>query len=246
MRFFNVTGICNPEKHYMVDISRRLEEIKVLVDGGRYFSINRGRQYGKTTTLTALGKYLSDEYYVLSLDFQAIGSTSYTSESKFVYALAGIILDLNEFSGLSIPDDIISMLKDIETKDVEKLGFGDVFRVFLRWCKASEKPVVLIIDEIDSAANNQVFLDFLAQLRLQYISRENNADYRTFQSVILAGVNDVKYLKSKIRDEEQHKVNSPWNIATDFDIDMSLSKEGIKCVYSMLYAHSAFDRIPCR
>ena len=39
---------------------------------------------------------------------------------------------------------------------------------------------------------------------------------------------DVKHLKSKIRPEDQHRVNSPWNIATDFDIDMSLSETGIR------------------
>lgn len=30
-----------------------------------------------------------------------------------------------------------------------------------------------------------------------------------------------------MRSEEEHRVNSPWNIAADFEIDMSLSKEGI-------------------
>ena len=50
----------------------------------------------------------------------------------------------------------------------------------------------------------------------------------TFQSVILAGVTDVKHLKSKIRDDGEQKKNSPWNIAADFTIDMSLSETGIK------------------
>ena len=44
--------------------------------------------------------------------------------------------------------------------------------VFNDWCSVSKNPVVLIIDEVDSAANNQVFLDFLAQLRDGYISRD--------------------------------------------------------------------------
>ena len=39
---------------------------------------------------------------------------------------------------------------------------------------------------------------------------------------------DVKHLKSKMRDEDQQKVNSPWNIVADFDIDMSLSEDGIR------------------
>ena len=32
----------------------------------------------------------------------------------------------------------------------------------------------------------------------------------------------------KNRPGEQHKVNSPWNIAADFDVDMSLSADGIR------------------
>lgn len=47
----------------------------------------------------------------------------------------------------------------------------------------------------------------------------------TFQSVILAGVYDIKNLKNKFTDE--HKMNSPWNIAADFDVDMSLTELGI-------------------
>ena len=38
-----------------------------------------------------------------------------------------------------------------------------------------------MIDEVDSASNYQVFLDFLAQMRLLYIHKD---DYKVFQSVI--------------------------------------------------------------
>lgn len=41
--------------------------------------------------------------------------------------------------------------------------------------------------------------------------------------MILAGVYDVRNIKVKIRPEDDHKVNSPWNIAAKFDIDMSFS-----------------------
>ena len=58
MREFNVTGICVPNMHYMVDISEKVEKIFNLVEGGKYFTINRGRQYGKTTTIGMLEKRL--------------------------------------------------------------------------------------------------------------------------------------------------------------------------------------------
>lgn len=69
-----------------------------------------------------------------------------------------------------------------------------------------------------------ISMDFLAQLRGYYINRSR---FATFQSVILAGVCDIRNLKRKMRPEEEHKDNSPWNIAADFDIDMSFSTEEI-------------------
>ena len=68
------------------------------------------------------------------------------------------------------------------------------------------------------------FWIFLGQLRAQYINRFQQP---AFKSVILAGVYDVKNLRHKIRPDEEHKYNSPWNIAADFKIDMSFSKTEI-------------------
>ncbi len=43
MKRFNTTGVCVPAKHYMVDLTERVAEIKKLVDSGAYFTINRVR-----------------------------------------------------------------------------------------------------------------------------------------------------------------------------------------------------------
>ena len=37
-------------------------------------------------------------------------------------------------------------------------------RTLTEFCRQSDKKIVLLIDEIDTATNNQVFIDFLAQL----------------------------------------------------------------------------------
>lgn len=70
MKSFNTTGVCIPEKHYMVDISDRIAEIRKMIEAEKYFTINRARQYGKTTTLAALTKNLTGSYVVISFDFQ--------------------------------------------------------------------------------------------------------------------------------------------------------------------------------
>lgn len=66
----------------------------------------------------------------------------------------------------------------------------------------------------------------MGMLRNKYIKRVGN-NIPTFWSVILAGVYDVKNMKLKLRPDEEKKYNSPWNIAVDFDVDMSFSPKEI-------------------
>ena len=92
-RKFNITGFCNPQRHYMVKIDNRVKKIKAdYVDYGSYFVINRGRQYGKTTTLRALEEYLKEEYIVLSLDFQEIETASFADSIVFSHTFAKKLL----------------------------------------------------------------------------------------------------------------------------------------------------------
>jgi hypothetical protein len=71
-------------------------------------------------------------------------------------------------------------------------------------------------------------------LRDKYLFRNAGDDY-TFQSVILAGVYDIRNLKQKMilsgkytPGAGESMMNSPWNIAVDFDIDMSFSAKEIE------------------
>ncbi|HJA20461.1 MAG TPA: hypothetical protein H9959_11310 [Candidatus Mediterraneibacter ornithocaccae] len=93
--------------------------------------------------------------------------------------------------------------------DSQQAALSRLFEILSTWCRISKIPIALVIDEEDSASNNQVFLDFLSQLRGYYIDRDVTP---AFQSVILAGVYDIKNIKRKIRSDEDHKNNSPWNM----------------------------------
>lgn len=220
-RYFNITGSCNPQEHYMVNLDSRLAEIKKMVDAGKYFVINRGRQYGKTTILKALKKYLQNEYIVVSLDFQGLSAADFKTEEAFVKAFARELWMTRDCRS-NMSEDIRSYVDGMRKQ--ENSTIADIFAVLSEWCDATEKPILLLIDEVDQASNNQVFLDFLAQLRRYYLNRTERS---TFQSVILAGVHDIRNLRQKIRADTEHKHNSPWNIASSFDIDMSFSPTDI-------------------
>ncbi len=220
-RTFNTDGYCDPQLHYMVDLSGRLEEIKSMIDAGKYFTINRARQYGKTTILTALADFLKEDYEVISMDFQVFSYADFESERNFVAAFSAEILECAK----DMPEEIKITLKNYAADPLQRTTLSGLFRTLMELCRISERKIVLLIDETDSAANNQVFIDFLAQLRAYYLKRMRAP---VFWSVILAGVYDVRSMRSKIRQETEHKENSPWNIAADFLVDMSFSTEDIE------------------
>ncbi len=222
-KIFNTSAVCRPEIHYMVDLSDRLEQIKKMVDRGDYFTINRARQYGKTTMLRALGSFLAENYVVVSLDFQMMSQSDFEKESSFSEAFAREVLE--EIANIEeVSVEIITRLQRLADGKEGKGRLAELFQCLNAWCGQSKKPIVMLIDEVDSAQNNQVFLDFLAQLRGAYINRDKRP---AFQSVILAGVYDVKNIKQRLRPDGEHRVNSPWNIAADFLLDMNFSVKDI-------------------
>lgn len=79
MKEFNITGVCIPSMHYMVDITGKIEEVKKLVEQGKYFTINRARQYGKTTVINQLYHALKNEYMVLKISFEGLGEKAFSS-----------------------------------------------------------------------------------------------------------------------------------------------------------------------
>lgn len=224
MRYFNTEGACRPDIHYMVRLDSRMEQIrKRYVDRGKYFIINRGRQYGKTTTLKALAEYLKNDYYIVSMDFQGIGTEEFVNAQTFAYAFAQEFLTAADKIHADKTEELLSPLADFAANATDR-SLRELFVRLSQICAVSEKPIVLMIDEVDSASNNQVFIDFLAQLRKYYLNRENRS---IFHSVVLAGVYDIKNLKLKIRPDLEHQYNSPWNIAASFDMDMSFSTDQI-------------------
>lgn len=225
-KVFNTTAVCIPEEHYMVNLEGRLRKVKKLVDQGKYFTINRARQYGKTTLLRALYRYLQKEYYVVLMDFQTFGSAEFQTEERFARSFAGSFARLFKRNVLPAPEMLYAAFGRLNRKAEEDPFFSlkTLFEMLSEICAVADRPVVLMIDEVDSAANNQVFLDFLAQLRAQYIDRDIQP---TFQSVILAGVYDIRNLKRKLRKDEEHQYNSPWNIAAEFTVDMSFDQTEI-------------------
>lgn len=232
---FNITGTCIPEKHYMVDISEKLYSILGLIENEEYFIINKPRQYGKTTTLYMLEKFLNEniEYLVISISFEGIGDLIFEDEKIFSKEFVQIMADY-----LFLNNEVLAEYLEGQKNIIE--NFIDLSRVITRFIMKTKKKVVLIIDGVDKSNNNQLFLSFLGMLRNKYLLRNAGKDY-TFHNVILAGVHDIKNLKTNIMSDEEREYNSPWNIAADFDADMGFSKDEISTILDDYVQHKKVE-----
>ncbi|MDO4336848.1 MAG: AAA-like domain-containing protein [Eubacteriales bacterium] len=211
---FNVTGSCISEKHYMADTNEKIRQIIRLIEQDDYFTINRARQYGKTTSLLLVWKRLKDKYIVINTSFEGMGQDAFKSENAFVCRFCGRVKNSLRLSGYA---EFLQKYWDVS----EEENLDTLKQRISVFCEKAGKEVLLFVDEVDKSSDNQMFLNFLGVLRELYLERAMGG--KTFKSVILAGVYDVKNLKLKLRPDEERKYNSPWNVAVDFQVDMSFS-----------------------
>lgn len=61
-----------------------------MVEKGAYFTINRPRQFGKTTTFNQLVEELNKKYIVIKASFEGVGDDIFEKEEQF----CGIIFDI--------------------------------------------------------------------------------------------------------------------------------------------------------
>lgn len=184
MKKFRTTGMCNPNIQYMVDISDKLNKVKDLVEANEYFIINRPRQYGKTTMLSALKRELLGKYLVISISFEGMGDVAFSTEEKFVEEFINSIEEKLDY----INEDLSMVFKKFS---IGVSTLPSLSRLISKFIKKLDTECILIIDEVDKSSSNQLFLSFLGMLRNKYLQRIDG-EGATFKSVILAGVYDIK------------------------------------------------------
>ena len=62
---FNTSVTCNPQRHYMVDVTANMKVFEVLITKVKNFTITRARQFGKSSALKWILRNMSDRYLVI-------------------------------------------------------------------------------------------------------------------------------------------------------------------------------------
>ena len=185
MRFFNTAGPIKPDMHYYVPPLERLDfdAVMLMIEQQRYFVMHAPRQTGKTSTLLTLMDELnnSGRYRCLYINVE-IGQSAREDVGA---AMQAILSQLASSAERILGERVV---KDIWRTALEDAGpHGALQEVLTRWAATDEKPLVLMIDEIDALIGDTL-LAVLRQLRAGYPDRP----YQYPQTVILCGVRDVR------------------------------------------------------
>ncbi len=185
MRFFNTAGPVRSEDHYCLPPLTRLdlEEILLLIDQKKYFVLHAPRQTGKTTCLLALMDEINQQGKYRCLYVNVEGGQSAREDIR-----RGMQAMLSEVASMARDFLGDGFVEEVWTEILEKNGaHAALNEILTRWTQVSPKPLVLLIDEIDSLVGDTL-ISVLRQLRTGYFKRPASFP----QNIILCGVRDVR------------------------------------------------------
>ncbi|NIO81055.1 MAG: AAA family ATPase [Candidatus Aminicenantes bacterium] len=223
-RIFEDSGTVNPEEAYYVPLDNvtnsKNQDIKTMVDRGRYFSIFAPRQSGKTTFLKEVCRELHEDqtYAAVILSFQKYKQldkrTFYAQVQKHLYRQ--LIDRLTVVKCEKLPE-IKSFLNTHRLTN--HISFSDLFEELNRMIEY--KKIVVFIDEFDGIPRKELenFLTTLRDLYQQYKDIKQKALY----SVGLIGIRNItKLVVGGI---------SPFNIADQVELP-PFSLKNIRDLYA--------------
>ncbi len=223
-KFFNTAGPVNFEEHYKIEPLDRwnLGEILSLINQKKYFLLHAPRQTGKTSTLLALQEYLnkSGDFTTIYINVECAQVARHNVENG-IKAILSELGDETEMTteDINIADELLEIFSKRGGENSLKAGLSHI-------SKKMEKPVILLIDEIDSLIGDTL-ISVLRQLRSGYKDRSKSFP----QSVILCGLVDIKDYKIHRSDNEIISGGSCFNIKAESLLLKNFTKENIKEFY---------------
>jgi type II secretory pathway predicted ATPase ExeA len=199
-RWFNTAGPCQANKHYMLSPTSRLPDLERLIAQESYFVVHAPRQTGKTTAMLALANQLtaSGRYTAVMVSAE-VGSPFRHDPGTAELAMLDAWWASAEF-------DLPTELHPPKIWEEGQAG-RRVQAALQAWARASPRPLVLFIDEIDSL-QDEALISVLRQLRDGYRNRPKNFPL----SVGLIGLRDVRDYKVAAGGSERLNTASPFNI----------------------------------
>jgi hypothetical protein len=180
-KFFNASGPCNAEKHYMVEIDSRIQNIHTLIENERYFILHAPRQTGKTTCMKYIVSKLNQEQKYLAIYVNIESAQAVKNDVERANRIVLSILKRNIKSQIDHP-----YYPSEECFKPFSMDEG-ISHFFSEWCAELSKPLIVFIDEIDSLIGDAL-LSVLRQLRSGYDQRPEFFPH----ALCLIGLRDIR------------------------------------------------------
>ncbi|MDR0548731.1 MAG: ATP-binding protein [Deltaproteobacteria bacterium] len=211
VKWFNTTGPCVPDKHYMLPVLPRLPGVDEMIDKESYFILHAPRQSGKTTFIKALTDKINKDGQRYALNCSLANLRNVTDKNE---ALTLIVSQLNE-SMLSSKLEIFKQKADTyDSLPGMTAPDRKVKRLLNHLCQDLDKPLLVFFDEADLLIGPGL-LTFLAQIRDGFNNRDNETN-KFPSSLALIGTRNIRdYLASENPDSLGQHLASPFNIVAE-------------------------------
>jgi len=218
-KFFNITGPCNPLKHYMLPPSTRLvgTQLDRYVHDELYWVLHAARQTGKTTFLQSWMRELNDSGDVVACYVSVEKCQVFPDVERAMSAICEAIQKYAASFNLPIPE--MPMTSAGSALD----------KILSDWAKlVAPKPLVVLFDEVD-VLEGDALISFLRQLRGGFATRGIG---KFPVSVALVGMRDLKDYLINSKDGQVLNSGSPFNIKQDSATLANFSKQDVIDLFS--------------
>jgi hypothetical protein len=225
MKTFNTEGPINPQDRYYVANRINEKQIQELIDQKKYFVLYAPQQSGKTTSMLASIERLNKEgrYRAFYINVE-VARTSHNDINKGTR----LILDEMLMAAKTFSPDLYRPFATIVQEELNKTFEPNLRKVLSLWSLASNKPIVLYIDEV-SMLKGDMLIYILSQLRTGHTDRPK----RFPQSVCLIGVHNVRDYRERSADNQMKSIRgSIFNIVSECLVLPNFSQEQIADLYT--------------
>jgi len=215
-RFFNTTGPCQPDRHYMLAPKERLvgAQLDRYIRDELFWVLHAPRQTGKTSFLLNWTREINESgtavaCYVTVEHCQGLTDIAITGPAICQAIIRG--------ARLTFTPEFVPIMPAVDPAD-------QIGEILMQWAGlVAPMPLVVLFDEVDTL-QDQPMVSFLRQLRAGFANRGPG---RFPVSVALVGMRDLRDYLIKSKDGVPINPGSPFNIKEDSASLSNFSREDV-------------------
>ncbi|MDR3296850.1 MAG: PD-(D/E)XK nuclease domain-containing protein [Prevotellaceae bacterium] len=217
--FFNNTGPCNPEDHYMLPPAERLRGVQLhrYIRDNLYWVLHAPRQMGKTTFLQSWMREINAGNEAVACYVTVEECQGVTQVEIAMPTICNAVRRWAAQYGLPVPSSEDSQAHSLLSSTL------------CNWAAlVAPKPLIVLFDEVD-VLQGEPLISFLRQLRGGFANR----GVGTFPtSIALVGMRDLKDYITAAKDGVAPNPGSPFNIKSDSASLSNFSQENVEHLFA--------------